>query len=148
MSSMAGRCSKHLTDAIQKTLLTTELDIVARKEIDRKLYLSYFDSFCTAPPLLKRTNNLRMKTTPKNTAPLIESLSYEESLHELENIISTMEAGQMPLQEALDTYKRGIFLLRHCQATLTDAEQQIHILEDNSLKALTPEFQESLKESG
>lgn len=80
-----------------------------------------------------------MKTTPKKPSPLIESQSFEDSLAELEGIISAMEVGQMPLQEALDVYKRGIILLRQCQETLNAAEQQIHVLEDNTLRPLKPE---------
>jgi exodeoxyribonuclease VII small subunit len=45
----------------------------------------------------------------------------------------------MPLQEALDAYKRGVALLRQCQETLTAAEQQIHILDANGLRDLDPE---------
>ena len=40
----------------------------------------------------------------------------------------------MPLQEALDAYKRGATLLRQCQATLAAAEQQIRILDANGLR--------------
>jgi exodeoxyribonuclease VII small subunit len=45
-----------------------------------------------------------------------------------------MEAGKMPLQDALDAYKRGVALLRKCQATLTAAEQQIRILDADGLR--------------
>ncbi|MCK9990386.1 MAG: exodeoxyribonuclease VII small subunit [Rugosibacter sp.] len=78
-----------------------------------------------------------MKTPPKESSALIESPSFEESLRELETIISAMEVGQMPLQEALDTYKRGISLLHQCQDTLSSAEQQIRILEANTLRPFT-----------
>jgi exodeoxyribonuclease VII small subunit len=77
-----------------------------------------------------------MKITPKTSSTLIESPSFEDSLTELEGIISSMEVGQMPLQEALDVYKRGILLLRQCQETLNTAEQQVRILEDNTLRPL------------
>lgn len=40
----------------------------------------------------------------------------------------------MPLQDALDAYKRGVALLRQCQATLTAAEHQIRILDANGLR--------------
>lgn len=80
-----------------------------------------------------------MKTITKKPSSLIESQSFEASLTELEGIISAMEIGQMPLQEALDIYKRGILLLRQCQETLNAAEQQIHILEDNTLRPLKPD---------
>jgi exodeoxyribonuclease VII small subunit len=66
------------------------------------------------------------KSPAKNTS---ESQSFEADLGELETIVTTMESGQVPLQESLDTYKRGIALLRRCQDTLTAAEQQISILD-------------------
>jgi exodeoxyribonuclease VII small subunit len=79
-----------------------------------------------------------MATLP-NTAPDIDSASasaasFETTLAELEGIVAAMEAGRMPLQEALDAYQRGMALLRRCQATLTAAEQQIRILDANGLR--------------
>ena len=41
--------------------------------------------------------------------------SFENALSELEGIVAAMEAGQMPLQDALDAYRRGVALLRQCQ---------------------------------
>ncbi len=82
--------------------------------------------------------------TIKNTAPNIDSAtattpSFESALTELEGIVAAMEAGQMPLQEALDAYKRGVALLRQCQDTLAAAEQQIRILDANGLRDFEPE---------
>lgn len=79
---------------------------------------------------------LLMASTPKTTSTLLQSQSFESSLSELEGIIAAMEVGQMPLQEALDAYKRGISLLRQCQETLNAAEQQIRILEGDNLRPL------------
>lgn len=80
-----------------------------------------------------------MKTTTKNSSTLIESQSFEDGLTELESIISAMEIGQMPLQETLEAYKRGMILLRQCQETLNVAEQQIRILENNTLRPFKPD---------
>jgi len=67
---------------------------------------------------------------PKNVAP---APSFEAALGELEGIVTAMESGQMPLQEALDAYKRGVGLLRQCQDTLSAAEQQISVLDASGL---------------
>ena len=77
--------------------------------------------------------------TPPNTVPDIDPASatapsFEAALGELEGIVAAMEAGKMPLQDALDAYKRGVALLRQCQATLTAAEQQIRILDADGLR--------------
>lgn len=60
--------------------------------------------------------------------------SFESSLAELEGIVAAMEAGQMPLQESLDAYQRGMALLAQCRATLDVAERQIRILENGKLQ--------------
>jgi exodeoxyribonuclease VII small subunit len=71
-----------------------------------------------------------MSPTAKSPAKSISPpQSFEADLSELEAIVATMESGQVPLQESLDAYKRGIALLRRCQDTLTAAEQQISILD-------------------
>ena len=77
-----------------------------------------------------------MATIP-NSAPDNDSAaapSFEKALGELEDIVAAMEAGQMPLQEALDAYKRGVALLRQCQQTLSAAEQQIRMLDANGMR--------------
>ena len=51
--------------------------------------------------------------------------SFEAALAELEEIVATMEGGQLPLKESLAAYKRGAELLQYCQSTLKDAEQQV-----------------------
>lgn len=60
--------------------------------------------------------------------------TFESALAELENIVGSMEAGQLPLEQSLAAYKRGAELLKYCQAALQDAQQQVKILEDNVLK--------------
>jgi len=64
--------------------------------------------------------------------------SFEAALAELENIVTSMEAGQMPLEQSLAAYKRGAELLKVCQAALQDAQQQVKILEDGVLKKFDP----------
>jgi exodeoxyribonuclease VII small subunit len=61
--------------------------------------------------------------------------SFESALSELEKIVASMEAGQMPLEQSLAAYKRGAELLKFCQAALQDAQQQVKILEDDVLRS-------------
>lgn len=64
--------------------------------------------------------------------------TFESALAELEKIVGSMEAGQMPLEQSLAAYKRGAELLKFCQAQLADAQQQVKVLEDNVLKTFGP----------
>lgn len=58
---------------------------------------------------------------------------FETSLEELERIVSVMEAGGMPLEEALAAYQKGMALLRHCEDTLAQAERRVKLLEQEHL---------------
>jgi exodeoxyribonuclease VII small subunit len=70
--------------------------------------------------------------TPGNSQD--QPTSFESALLELEKIVASMEAGQMPLEQSLAAYKRGAELLKFCQAALHDAQQQVKILEDDVLR--------------
>lgn len=62
--------------------------------------------------------------------------TFESALAELENIVTRMEGGQLPLEQSLTAYKRGAELLKFCQAQLADAQQQVKVLEAGALKNL------------
>jgi len=64
--------------------------------------------------------------------------SFEAALAELEEIVATMEGGQLPLKESLAAYQRGAELLAHCQSALKDAQVQVEVLEKGVLRAFTP----------
>lgn len=66
-------------------------------------------------------------------------LTFEAALAELEGIVASMEAGQLPLEQSLAAYKRGAELLQFCQAQLHDAQQQVKVLEGGTLQAFTGE---------
>jgi exodeoxyribonuclease VII small subunit len=73
----------------------------------------------------------------KTTAPAASSpapQSYEDALAELERLVAAMEAGQLPLDKLLDSYRRGAELLGFCRARLDVVEQQVKVLEDGQLK--------------
>jgi len=61
-------------------------------------------------------------------------LSFEAALAELEQVVADMESGKLPLEESLAAYQRGAELLRQCRSRLEDAQQQVRILEDGTLK--------------
>ena len=63
-----------------------------------------------------------------------KTLSFETALAELEQVVSDMETGKLPLEEALAAYQRGAELLRQCRSRLDDAQQQVRIIEEGALK--------------
>jgi len=52
-------------------------------------------------------------------------LSFEESIKELTNIVGKIEQGQIPLQDSLQQYERGMALIKHCRTILQKAEKRI-----------------------
>jgi len=52
----------------------------------------------------------------------------EQTLGDLEQLVEKLEEGEMPLNQALKEFERGIKLTRQCQSTLKEAEQKIEIL--------------------
>lgn len=53
---------------------------------------------------------------------------FEKSLAELEALVEKMESGDLPLEESMKQFERGIQLARACQAQLKQAELKIQKL--------------------
>lgn len=65
--------------------------------------------------------------------------SFESALQELEQIVLRLEGGNLPLEDALNEFERGVQLARQGQVKLQQAEQRVQILLADSEDApLTP----------
>ncbi|HNJ73996.1 MAG TPA: exodeoxyribonuclease VII small subunit [Pseudomonadales bacterium] len=53
---------------------------------------------------------------------------FDQSLTRLESLVTTLERGDIPLEEALDLFEQGVKLARECQGSLRDAQQKVEIL--------------------
>jgi len=53
---------------------------------------------------------------------------FEQALAELEALVARLERGDMPLDDALKTFERGVELTRQCQGSLKAAQQRVEIL--------------------
>ncbi|MGH7275866.1 MAG: exodeoxyribonuclease VII small subunit [Candidatus Rokuibacteriota bacterium] len=58
----------------------------------------------------------------------MSDLKFEDSLGRLEQIVSQLEAGNLPLEESLKVFEEGIALARSCAKYLEEAEKRIEIL--------------------
>lgn len=56
------------------------------------------------------------------------SKSFEESLKELEQIVSQLEEGDLALEDSLKLFETGVRLSRECRERLTAAERRIEVL--------------------
>ncbi len=55
----------------------------------------------------------------------ISKLSFEEAIKELTNIVGKIEQGEIPLQDSLTQYEKGMALIKHCRTILQKAEKRI-----------------------
>ncbi|HBF08149.1 MAG TPA: exodeoxyribonuclease VII small subunit [Gammaproteobacteria bacterium] len=75
--------------------------------------------------------------TDKKTKETAEAPSFENSLEKLEQLVNTIENGELSLDDSLKLFEEGIQLTRSCQTALSNAEQRIKILtENNTLESL------------
>ena len=54
--------------------------------------------------------------------------NFEEALEELERLVSSMEEGELSLEDSMKAFEKGIKLTRECQTALQKAEQKVQIL--------------------
>lgn len=57
-----------------------------------------------------------------------EPKTFEEALERLEQVVRALEAGELPLEEALSLYEEGVGLTRFCSAKLEEARGRLEVL--------------------
>jgi exodeoxyribonuclease VII small subunit len=59
---------------------------------------------------------------------MTKSFNFEKSINELEQLVISMEKGELTLEQSLKHFEKGIALTRKCQQALIEAEQKVSIL--------------------
>ena len=62
----------------------------------------------------------------------MENLSFEESLEKLEEIVNKLETGDIPLDDAIDEFKKAMDLVKICDEKLKTAEKSIAKIVENN----------------
>ena len=62
---------------------------------------------------------------PTKTDDAIESMTFEQALAELEQIVQDLERGQLDLDAAIKAYERGTTLKNHCESKLKEAQLRV-----------------------
>ncbi len=65
--------------------------------------------------------------------------NFEEALKELEDIVSRLEAGGLPLDETMGLYERGQELAARCNTLLDQAELRVRKLSVSSATGDSPD---------
>jgi exodeoxyribonuclease VII small subunit len=72
---------------------------------------------------------------PKETQP-----DFETAMRDLEELVERLERGDLPLEESLAAFERGVMLTRACQTALKEAEQKVEILLKKAGESAIEEF--------
>ena len=68
---------------------------------------------------------------------------FESAMRELEALVERLEQGELPLEQSLEAFERGVKLTRACQTALKEAEQKVEILlkraGEHSVEAFSPD---------
>ena len=55
----------------------------------------------------------------------IATMSFEEAMKELEQVVSRLESGSASLEDSIKLYERGAALRAHCETRLREAEERV-----------------------
>ncbi|MFP3854673.1 MAG: exodeoxyribonuclease VII small subunit [Anaerolineales bacterium] len=72
-------------------------------------------------------------------ADTVEELSYEEAFTALEEVVEELEAGDLPLEKALEEFERGQALAARCSELLEQAELRLRRMMEEEAEALAAE---------
>ncbi len=78
---------------------------------------------------------------------MTDTPDFEKTLAELDALVQRMEAGELPLAQAMAEFERGIQLTRQCQAHLEEARAQVAALLDETRADQDPVNSESSETS-
>lgn len=79
-------------------------------------------------------------------APEPQPPTFEQTLEQLEQLVTSLESGELPLDQALATFEQGVQLTRNCQAALSAAQQKVQILQQRGERVAIEEFDLSTEE--
>jgi exodeoxyribonuclease VII small subunit len=66
--------------------------------------------------------------------------TFEHSLAQLEALVTRLESGDLPLEQALECFEQGVRLTRECQSALSAAQQKVQLLRQRGENSVIEEF--------
>ena len=59
---------------------------------------------------------------------IVAEMSFEEAMLALEQVVSALEKGEVPLEQSIALYERGAALKAHCAGKLREAEEKVEMI--------------------
>jgi exodeoxyribonuclease VII small subunit len=76
----------------------------------------------------------RRATKTANAAPII---SFEDAFAQMQAVIVQLEAGDIPLEDAIAAFEKGVRLAQHCNVLLDEAQLRVQTIEMSAEGMLT-----------
>ncbi|MDE2347969.1 MAG: exodeoxyribonuclease VII small subunit [Gammaproteobacteria bacterium] len=83
----------------------------------------------------------------RKAEPKPKPVDFEAAMRDLEDIVLRLEQGDLPLEESLAAFERGVMLTRTCQSSLKEAEQKVEILLKKAGEPVIEDFDPESDES-
>lgn len=77
---------------------------------------------------LFQANHLEASEGTENQKESNGPVSFEQAMEQLENIVDQLEAGEVPLEQAIELFQEGMQLSKTCHQKLEQIEQKVEIL--------------------
>lgn len=77
-----------------------------------------------------------------------QEMNFEEAMMGLEEIVSKLEHGDVPLEQAIDLFQQGMHLSRLCSQKLEQVEQRIEMISVNDGEIIKKPMRSPSEESG
>ena len=79
------------------------------------------------------------------TNDVLDKLTFEEAMSELENLVDSLDKGEVSLDEAIAAYDRGSKLKDYCQKKLHDAKMKVETIQSSDNIDIMPDKLSSFK---
>ena len=89
---------------------------------------------------VEKTITIQDLLTAKDSDALISKLSYEEGVALAEELLQSVEMGNLPLEQSIVSYEKGMMLLKHLQSKLTEAEERLKLLSEKDGEIVVEEI--------
>lgn len=73
-----------------------------------------------------------------------KAVDFEQQLAALEDLVNSLESGELSLEESLESFEQGIKVARDCQAALKSAEQKVEVLMRQGDELVSQPFEDEL----
>ncbi len=73
--------------------------------------------------------------------------TFEQSLEQLQQLVESLESGELSLEESMQAFEKGIVLTRSAQQVLAEAEQKVQLLMERDGEPVVEPFHEEGEDS-